>query len=284
MQPYVMSPAEETGPRPTRVDAQRLRIVTSDSEFNQRIRAAIHEIDAAVLTGRDAVDAAIARLIIGDAVAARRYLQSMQPDHPHYLRLYLALAYWSGDLGFLRSRWADAMGAAAQSSAELRRSLAAVGDSIGESAASRTLTGGILSTSDPASANPQNGGVRLLLDTINDLGVAPDALKGRIALRARLRPEWVNLRLERLRFGDTELNVELTRRNSHHVFSCEPVAGAAPVRLVLELVVDVPAIERITIDGKPANLDYRQAESGLFVCPVQLVLDHTRVMEVDAIV
>jgi hypothetical protein len=70
--------------------------------------------------------------------------------------------------------------------------------------------------------------------------------------------------------------------DSTHRYTLEPLAGAVPLRVVLEAAIPgTPSAVRGTrVDGRTASLDLRSWGQRTLV-PVQLVLDDRRVLEVE---
>ena len=111
------------------------------------------------------------------------------------------------------------------------------------------------------------------------LGLEPDAPRGRLRLRPQIPAAWDRVDVEHIRLADAEIRLGYTRRDGVHRFEIEQLAGAVPVRAVLEPAV--PGIVRAArVDGSPASLNpLRWGERTLV--PVQIVLDERRVLEVE---
>ncbi|HEX9106818.1 MAG TPA: hypothetical protein VF832_06315, partial [Longimicrobiales bacterium] len=114
------------------------------------------------------------------------------------------------------------------------------------------------------------------------LGIEADAPRARLRLRPQVPAAWDRLEAERIRIGDAELRLTYARLESRHRFTLEPLAGAVPLRVVLEAAISgAPSAVRGTwVDGRVASLDLRSWGERTLV-PVQLVLDDRRVLEVE---
>jgi hypothetical protein len=121
--------------------------------------------------------------------------------------------------------------------------------------------------------------VAQFLDT---LGFAPDPEKHRVVLAPKLPADWTALEVRNLRIGDADtLTLRYDRSASTHTFVLSPEAGAVPPRLVFEPAIVAQRISRVTVDGVIADLNYRRAGDRI-VCPLQVVLDHARTVEIEA--
>ena len=113
------------------------------------------------------------------------------------------------------------------------------------------------------------------------LGLEVDPPSQRIELRPRLPAEWSRLEARNLPCGDATVSLHYERTGTRHMFQLTPVAGAVPARVAFLPLIGTRRIASVAVDGQPAVLDYRETPDGV-VCPVQLVLDHTRTIHIEA--
>jgi hypothetical protein len=229
---------------------------------------------------------------------------------------YLSLAgeylAWSGDAGFLQGQWPRLLQAA--EAVRLRPGTAEVGaraaaleglvpvaEVLGDAAAAAALRGaadaaraegsasdpaGPSGASDPAgsrepallppaSARSAAAIVRAVVGAM--LGAEPDASRGRLALRPRPPAVWTGFAVRSLRVGEAAVALEYRRTGAVHRFRVLQEQGMAPLHLVLE--PELPgSLEQARVDGRVAELAPRIVAGSTRV-PVQLVLDHERVLE-----
>jgi hypothetical protein len=113
------------------------------------------------------------------------------------------------------------------------------------------------------------------------LGAVPDAARGRLRLAPRLPSGWDRLDVRGLRIGDATIELAVRRDDRTVRYTVDQASGTVPLRLILEPALDRP-ISAARVDGRPADLAIRPV-AGRVVAPVQLVLDHTRSLELDLI-
>lgn len=113
------------------------------------------------------------------------------------------------------------------------------------------------------------------------LGAEPDAAKHRLVLRPQIPFEWNFLEVKNLRLGEADISLHYVRTGMRHLFTLEQRAGSVPVRVIFEPLLPASRITSAHVDGQPAELDPRRFGERLMV-PVQIVLDHERVIELEA--
>lgn len=113
------------------------------------------------------------------------------------------------------------------------------------------------------------------------LGVEPDAPQNRLVMRPRLPEEWTEMTVERLRFSDAEVGLRYRRQGNWHRFTFEQESGPVPVRVIFEPMLPAPSLAAAVVDGQTAQL-YPRPLGGRLRVPVQIVLDDTRVVELEA--
>jgi hypothetical protein len=111
------------------------------------------------------------------------------------------------------------------------------------------------------------------------LGAEPDAPKGRLRLRPQLPDAWDRLEVRNLRMGEASVRLRWERDGSTQTFVLEQEEGPVPIRLVVEPVLPGRLVGA-RIDGQPARLEPRPFGERVVV-PVQLVLDHERVVRLE---
>ncbi|HEY8483242.1 MAG TPA: hypothetical protein VIL13_01435 [Longimicrobiales bacterium] len=112
------------------------------------------------------------------------------------------------------------------------------------------------------------------------LGVEPDAPRGRLVLRPAIPPSWSHLEVLRLQLGDAAVSLRYHRDDTVHRFHIEQESGAVPLRLIFEPALPAPALAGARVDGQEASLDPRSV-GRIVLVPVQIVLDHERVVELQ---
>lgn len=120
----------------------------------------------------------------------------------------------------------------------------------------------------------------LLLLVHELLGAAPDAARHRLVLRPRIPAEWDRFEARHLRVGDAAVALRYRREGARHIFCLEQERGAMPLRLVLEPLLPATTLTGARVDGRAATLETSRHGDRLVV-PVQLVLDHERILELD---
>jgi hypothetical protein len=133
---------------------------------------------------------------------------------------------------------------------------------------------------DP-SADPASSGALLVASFVHGLlGVEPDAPRGRLVLRPAIPPSWSHLEVLRLQLGDAAVSLRYHREDALHRFHIEQESGAVPLRLIFEPALPAPALASARVDGQEAALDPRSVGKIVLV-PVQIVLDHERIVELQ---
>jgi hypothetical protein len=111
------------------------------------------------------------------------------------------------------------------------------------------------------------------------LGLGPDAPRHRLLLRPRLPHGARDLAARNIAVGDDL--VAVTVRCEPGLLTCRLEQDAGPIPMTALLEPYLPARPlRARIDGRPAELTPRLVGRD-FVLPVQLVLDHARLLEVE---
>jgi hypothetical protein len=233
-------------------------------------------------------------LLTGDFQAARDVLLflgrqvSMGSGAPGATVPYLALAgdyhAWTGDTATvgkewprLRAAWDRVRGPA---DAEVVDGLARIAEALGERAVAvghqraRGQAGG-------AAEGGEGVGPTGLARVRRLLGVEPDAVRGRLTLRPRPPSEWEHFQVRGLAMGDSAFALAYRRRGSGHRFSIRQDRGPVPATLILELEIPGP-LRAARVDGVTAELAAVAVEAiGAWRVPVQLALDHERVVELE---
>ncbi|HET9984561.1 MAG TPA: hypothetical protein VFQ38_13275 [Longimicrobiales bacterium] len=111
------------------------------------------------------------------------------------------------------------------------------------------------------------------------LGAEPDAPRHRLRLRPQLPEAWDSADVLRIRMGEASLSLRFRREGALHRFEVEPEAGPVPVRVILEPALP-GHLRAAHIDGVAAQLDPRPFGERVIV-PVQLVVDHSRTVELE---
>jgi hypothetical protein len=112
------------------------------------------------------------------------------------------------------------------------------------------------------------------------LGAAPDAARGRLRLRLCL-PDWIDrLKVENIRMADALITLRYESDGNSTRCSIEQVAGAMPVRLIFEPTFS-SALSAVFVDDVAADLAW-QPLGARVVAPVQLMLDHERVVRFES--
>ena len=111
------------------------------------------------------------------------------------------------------------------------------------------------------------------------VGSAPDAARGRLVLRPCLRGNWPRVTIDNIRVGDALVRFEFERASDRLRYELTQTAGAYPVRLIFE-----PVLERAPrfafVDTVLANLNARADARGV-IAPVQIMLDDKRIVEFE---
>lgn len=111
------------------------------------------------------------------------------------------------------------------------------------------------------------------------LGAEPDAVKGRLRLRPQIPESWDRFEIRNLRMGTASVRLRYERTGTLHTFAVEQEEGAIPIRLILEPALPGQLVGA-RVDGEPARLEPRPFGERV-LAPVQLVLDHERVVEFE---
>lgn len=195
---------------------------------------------------------------------------------------------WTGDLRTAAAHWEQTRSAMAAllegegtealllaSCTELERTATDLGD---PQLAARLHGTARKLTAAGVAAREASGDAAIVLRLVHGwLGAEPDANRQRLRLRPILQDE---LDVRELRFGDGAVRLEAARTPDGWRVVVEQEAGAIPVTVLLEPVVD-GEYRGARVDGKPAELVPRPHEGATLV-PVQLVLDEARTLEIGA--
>lgn len=111
------------------------------------------------------------------------------------------------------------------------------------------------------------------------LGAEPDARRHRLRLRPQLPEAWDSADVLRIRMGEASLSLRFRREGALQRFEVEPEAGPVPVRVILEPALP-GRLRAAHIDGVAAELDPRPFGERV-LAPVQLVVDHPRIVELE---
>jgi hypothetical protein len=131
----------------------------------------------------------------------------------------------------------------------------------------------------PTYAPPDDAAAAVLELVHGVLGVQPDAIRHRLWLRPRLPPGCVALEVREITAGADAVRAQVELGTDRLVVRVEQDAGALPLTLLLEPYVP-GAVVFAEVDGRTASLAPRPAGDGGSRLPVQLVLDHERVVEI----
>lgn len=247
-----------------------LHVETSDNEFN----AAFESAKRRLITNRD-MDAD-ALMAVGEFAAIRSLLASAESPQ-ELARLLGKYVAASGDDATARRTWPRIQDGFAQigetADAQTLRALAHIAEALGD----RDLAGAAarLAPTRPESENAFADPVTEFVYAT--LGYAPDAAKGRLRLRLRLPVGWTHLTVQNLRIGDALLRLTYTHAGAERRYEFEQFAGAIPITLILEALLDAP-LASAKVDGTHADLNVAVVGPGVVV-PVQIVLDAPRVVE-----
>jgi hypothetical protein len=209
-----------------------------------------------------------------------------------YLRLAGRYHAWSGDRAGVRDEWHRILVAWARVGGAIEgeaiRGLIHLAEALGDEAATASLRGavdagrghvaGLAPGSAGAGAQGETGdGALRTLRAV--LGVEPDAARGRLTLRPRPPMGWDHFEVRGLCMGDAAFTMAWRRDAGVNRFTIRQDRGPAPVTLVLEATIPGP-LRAARVDGVPADLAAVEGVGGLRV-PVQLALDHERVVELE---
>lgn len=209
-----------------------------------------------------------------------------------YLRLAGRYHAWSGDSGVVREEWPRILVAWAQVGGaidwEVVRGLVHLAEALGDEAAAASLRGARDAGTGHAAGLEAEAAEAVVAPGTNDgalrtlravLGAEPDAARGRLTLRPRPPMEWDQFEVRGLRMGDAAFTLAWRRDAGSNRFTIRQDRGRAPATLVLEATVPGP-LRAARVDGVPADLAPVDGVGGVRV-PVQLALDHERVVELE---
>jgi hypothetical protein len=270
---------------------EQLTVVCSDPGAHDAITAAIDRVPGfsvphTLPPAEQRLQAGIASLAIGDRVFSRALLEHL--DGAEYLLLVARYFLWSGNDALLRAELPRVDQALQETDpfAELHE-LAVALESIGADAEASAVRSRCADAQRRMLPPWEARGCEQLpttgaFDTVNVfihalLGVAPDAPRGRLRLRLCLPESWQTLSVENLRMADALVLLQCTRDDGHFSYVVEQIAGAMPVRLIFEPTFTRPPAN-VLIDDVPARLDLRPHGPERVIAPVQLMLDHQRVL------
>lgn len=270
---------------------EQLAVECSDREAQDVIARAIADVPGFSVptewpASEPRLETGIASLAIGDREFSRALVERL--TGADYLLLAARYFLWSGNDGWLRAQLPriDRELPATQSFAELHE-LAIALESIGADAEAAAVRAQCANAQrrilpDWESCAAEELPTASPIDTVNVfvhglLGVAPDAPRGRLRLRLCLPERWSTLSVENLRMGDALVLLQCTRDNGHFSYVVEQVAGAMPVRLIFEPTF-TKVVTSVLVDDVRAKLDLRPYGPQRVVAPVQLMLDHQRVL------
>lgn len=217
-------------------------------------------------------------------------------------RLFLLLVArylaWSGDRGGVRALWPAVRAAVEACPPGPPAELAMAAQELGEEALAEELAGAAagrpllpapaadalpatLTRHEPtppdratAAASVVDGFVR------GALGAEPQATRGRLVLRPRLPADWSDVRVRNLVVGPAAVDLAYQNDGGHHRLTLRQRRGAVPLRVVLEPELAGQKVVASRVDGVAAELDAARVAHRWRV-PVQIVLDRTRVLEVE---
>jgi hypothetical protein len=205
---------------------------------------------------------------------------------------YLALAgdyhAWTGDTATVGTEWPRLMAAwnrvRGAADAEVVDGLARIAEALGERAVAvghDRARGQAAGATENAAAGGEGAGPTGLARVRQLLGVEPDAVRGRLTLRPRPPSEWEHFQVRGLSMGDAAFALEYRRTGPVRRFTIRQDRGPVPATLILELEIPGP-LRAARVDGVTAELAAVAVEAtGAWRVPVQLALDHERVVELE---
>jgi hypothetical protein len=243
--------------------------------------------DGPVVDPAAALHGARDALLAGDFEVAGNVLRSLgrtAEDAPvPYLTLAAEYLAWTGDIATLGTEWPRALAALAQVGGDVgpavMEGLAHIAEALGDRSAVAGMRKEQGTGSAPVvgpgheAADPALSAVRALL------GVEPDAWRGRLTLRPRPPLDWDHFQVQGLAMGDAAFGLDYHRDGHVHRLAIRQDRGPVPVTLVLEAWIPGP-LRAARVDGATADLAATRDDGGWRV-PVQLALDHERVVELD---
>lgn len=128
---------------------------------------------------------------------------------------------------------------------------------------------------------PATTGILLAAMAHGWLGVHPDAPVGRLSLAPRVPGHVTAFGVRGLRVGDASLDLAYARDGSVHRFELVPTGGRVPPLVVFQPVVPASGVERVVVDGEPADVDAVDVGGGTGV-RLQTPVDARRVVEIQA--
>ena len=109
------------------------------------------------------------------------------------------------------------------------------------------------------------------------LGASADAPVGRLRLAPRVPARWNDVSISGIRVGDARVRLGYERNGREHAFRITQESGRMPLMLIFEPDVAEAALERVQVDGVPAELDCSSG-GGRSRTRVQLPLDSARMV------
>lgn len=252
------------------------------ADIGRALARAVDRVDQAPLVLDPGLVAA--RLAAGSFEAVRSLLRGADatPEIPLIAARYLR---WTGDIPTVMAAWPvieraldqlDAADAHVRSATLDELQPAAV--DVGRPQLAARLRALARSASPPMRVRAE-GDARTILDVAADLlGIAPDAVRGRIGLRVNAT-RYDAIEVQNIRCADASIALVVERGADDVSIRIEQTAGAVPLTALLE-----PSVARATaaeVDGVPADLAFRETDEGIVV-PVQVVLDDTRTLRIRA--
>jgi hypothetical protein len=252
--------------------------------------APAYDVAAALQGARDA-------LLTGDFHAARDVLFSLGQQvsvgsgEPDATLPYLALAgdyhAWTGDTATVGTEWPRLMAAwdrvRGLADAGVVDGLVRMAEALGERAVAQAVASRHGRARGQAVGPAEGGegvGLTALARVRRLLGVEPDAVRGRLTLRPRPPSEWEHFQVRGLSMGDAAFALAYRRTGAVHRFTLRQDRGPVPATLILELEIPGP-LRAARVDGVAAQLAAVAVEAGAWRVPVQLALDHERVVELE---
>ena len=209
------------------IEALGARITTPEPGSVERVERLKAEFDAVLIETADGHRRLLEPLEDGSALLAlglrepvRDTLRAPYTD-PELLRLFAAYARWAGVDDFVQRHWprvTEAMRAATASSEPLDEldhhrdaadDLTAVAEALGDHAIAPLLER-LVEGAEGLLRPPHSW--EFPEKEIERWGIIPGALEGMVTLAPQLPAEWPEMTLERLRIGDTSLDVRIKRR------------------------------------------------------------------------
>ena len=142
---------------------------------------------------------------------------------------------------------------------------------------------GCIGTWEPFDPDRPPATTGILLSTMVHgwLGIAPDAPAGRLSLAPRVPGHLAALGVRSIRVGDASLDLEYVREGTMHRFELVPKGGRVPPLVVFEPVVPGSGVERVLVDGEPADVDASATGSSGTRVRLQTPVDGLRRVEIQ---